>query len=617
MKNEVFLALQEAGQKSAATLIHELNPNGYWLGELSSSALSTSVATFALSQHPDFADYRAIAAGIKWLVDHQNLDGGWGDTPAAPSNVSTTLLAWAALTAETGIPHYCNAIRQAEQWLCKYTQHGIGIALPGSKIASAVLHHYGQDRTFSTPILAMLALAERLGNSKASWDYVPQLPFEAVLVPHQLWAMLGLPVVSYAMPALIGLGRLKHFYAPSKYCFWMNMLRDYAIPKAMKTLQNMQPESGGFLEAIPLTGFVSMSLSAIREYKHPVAQKAAKFLINAQREDGSWPIDMNLSVWLTSLSLEALTISHGNDSLAIPYQTEIAHWLFSQQSQRIHPFTYARPGGWGWSHLQGAVPDGDDTSMALAAIRKLGKITSNQIQAGIQGISWLLSIQNADYGIPTFCRGWTKLPFDQSCPDITAHALYAMAAWVHDLPAKWQKRVQKAIKQMIQYLTRNQAADGSWLPLWFGNPDDPQHQNRTYGTSQVISALSKVSCLGWPEVLGNCQRAIVWCVQNQNPDGGWGSRLHVQSQIEETALAIAALCDAREAYLKTAWQSEYDLAIENGLQWLLQATNQGQNFPASPIGLYFASLWYSEKLYPLIFTVAAFRKAILQFQNVS
>ena len=42
-----------------------------------------------------------------------------------------------------------------------------------------------------------------------------------------------------------------------------------------------------------------------------------------------------------------------------------------------------------------------------------------------------------------------------------------------------------------------------------------------------------------------------------------------------------------------------------GTAWLVQHTHGGQEFPPSPIGLYFARLWYFEKLYPLIFAVSA------------
>ena len=35
----------------------------------------------------------------------------------------------------------------------------------------------------------------------------------------------------------------------------------------------------------------------------------------------------------------------------------------------------------------------------------------------------------------------------------------------------------------------------------------------------------------------------------------------------------------------------------------------------APIGFYFAKLWYFEALYPLIFTVAALRKAAAMCEN--
>jgi squalene-hopene/tetraprenyl-beta-curcumene cyclase len=46
-------------------------------------------------------------------------------------------------------------------------------------------------------------------------------------------------------------------------------------------------------------------------------------------------------------------------------------------------------------------------------------------------------------------------------------------------------------------------------------------------------------------------------------------------------------------------------AVVLGANWLIDATRGGTTFPASPIGVYFASLWYCERLYPLIFTVDA------------
>ncbi|MFO0796557.1 MAG: hypothetical protein U0804_03710 [Gemmataceae bacterium] len=45
------------------------------------------------------------------------------------------------------------------------------------------------------------------------------------------------------------------------------------------------------------------------------------------------------------------------------------------------------------------------------------------------------------------------------------------------------------------------------------------------------------------------------------------------------------------------------------MAWLVEAVETGRFREASPIGFYFAKLWYFEKLYPLIFTVAALGRA--------
>ena len=46
-------------------------------------------------------------------------------------------------------------------------------------------------------------------------------------------------------------------------------------------------------------------------------------------------------------------------------------------------------------------------------------------------------------------------------------------------------------------------------------------------------------------------------------------------------------------------------AICRGISWLIARTDHGRSFEPSPIGFYFAKLWYWEQLYPLIWTVGA------------
>ncbi len=51
-------------------------------------------------------------------------------------------------------------------------------------------------------------------------------------------------------------------------------------------------------------------------------------------------------------------------------------------------------------------------------------------------------------------------------------------------------------------------------------------------------------------------------------------------------------------------------AVARGLRWLVGRVEDGSYLDPSPIGFYFAKLWYFEKLYPLVFTVGALGRAL-------
>ena len=112
--------------------------------------------------------------------------------------------------------------------------------------------------------------------------------------------------------------------------------------------------------------------------------------------------------------------------------------------------------------------------------------------------------------------------------------------------------------------------------------------------AHVVRALRALTPGRLPERSALAGRGTTWLLEAQNPDGGWGGAADVPSSIEETALAVAALDPATSA-----------AAIQRGTAWLADHTQGGTRFDATPIGLYFARLWYSERLYPVIFTVQA------------
>ncbi len=595
--------LRGAWHRVCDLLRDEMNDAGHWRGELSASALSTATATFAihcvLTQRPDLASpawRQRRSDGLDWLTRHANHDGGWGDTVRSASHPSTTTLCWATLSA-AGEERHRPAIEAAAGWM----RHHFGSLDPAS-LGHGIEGIYGEDRTFSAPILAMCSLAGVLGDPGQALRRTPGLPFELATLPQRLFGFLGLPVVSYALPALIAVGQLQHHHAPSHNPL-LRWLRRSCRAVTLRRLGALQPTSGGYLEAIPLTSFVTMCLAGSGQVDHPVVQRSLAFLADSVADDGSWPIDIDLATWVTSLSIQGLSPADGlPQGLDEATLHRLKEWLLAQQFREIHPFTGAAPGGWAWTDLPGGVPDADDTPAALLALRHFDDADGRCRRAAEAGVQWLIQLQNRDGGIPTFCRGWGKLPFDRSSPDLTAHTLRAFAAWRQSLPPSLSGAVESSALRALEYLRRSQRQDGSWVPLWFGNEKAPEQENPTYGTAKVLRALDTL--LTWhPQAMAQeASRAEAWLLEAQNDDGGWGGAAGVVSSMEETALAVEALASRRGQHVERA--------VQGGAAYLMQCLETAAHLEPTPIGFYFANLWYFEKLYPLAFTAAALGRVL-------
>ncbi len=610
--------LDQAITATRAHLLSLRNAEGHWEGELSSSALSTATAIVALSLVDGEAHETLITSGARWLLTHQNKDGGWGDTTISKSNLSTTLLCWSALTL-VAKEHACRcpddvasrggsalpiaaAFARCEPWI----REQVGSLEPDA-LCRAVIGRYGKDKTFSVPILMTCALGGRLGEDRAAWRRVLALPFELAALPRTWFGAVGLPVVSYALPALIAIGHARFYHAPPAWWNPLRWLRGMLWPKIRPMLKALQPSTGGYLEATPLTSFVTMALAGAGQKDHPCVPDAVRFLAASQRSDGSWPIDTNLATWATTLSVKALDHELTHDE-----RSSVKAWLLNQQYKVVHPFTNAAPGGWAWTNLPGGVPDADDTCGALIALWLLCDSDEERrelIPVVEAGINWLLNLQNRDGGMPTFCRGWGTLPFDRSTSELTAHALRAYGLWKEVVSLAMQLRIEKSCQRGLSSLTRHQRKDGAWIPLWFGNENAPDEDNPMHGTAMVVMGLAQVyrDYAGAKELLLGGVSYLTSC---QLPDGGWGGAKGVVATIEETANAVSAL----SACLLTNTIPPKQVimvreVLQRGVFWLLEHTTNGTEFPQAPIGLYFAKLWYHEKVYPVIWTLSALQSA--------
>lgn len=596
--------LSRARDAAVAALLRERGPAGHWTGELSASALSTATAVVALA----LASRRSIGErarleplierGYVWLAQHQNNDGGWGDTLRSHSNISTTALVWAALGLEEARGGHAAAADAAGRWLTRAAG-----SLAPEALVDAIERRYGDDRTFSIPILTMCALCGRLGPQPEAWRFVRQLPFELAALPQAWFGAMRLPVVSYALPALIAIGQVRHGLRPTTNPV-ARAVRERGRARTLRKLQQLQPENGGFLEATPLTSFVVMSLAALGLTDNPVVLRGVRFIVSSARPDGSWAIDTNLATWVSTLSLNALDAAR-ETRLPVAERSALRDWLLGQQYRAIHPYTLAAPGGWAWTDLPGGVPDADDTPGAILTLLQLDPgsvVVKSAVEAAVV---WLIDLQNADGGIPTFCRGWGRLPFDRSSPDLTAHTLRAWRASRGTVSGQVRQRIEKAQKRALRFLLQTQRDDGSWRPLWFGHQDHPTEENPLYGTSRVVLALVEQTHDG--EMGPALARALGWLVAAQHPAGGWSAAAGALPSVEETGLVVEALAGA---WHHGANDPALAAALSRGAAWLAEAIEQERWRLPTPIGFYFAKLWYFERLYPLIFATAALTRCL-------
>ena len=130
-------------------------------------------------------------------------------------------------------------------------------------------------------------------------------------------------------------------------------------------------------------------------------------------------------------------------------------------------------------------------------------------------------------------------------------------------------------------------------------------RNPVYGTSRKWLQLFEVS----PEPNARDRSLSVEATRissfvTQNPDGGWGGEYGCtleRSKRLRWRLETMLLSDP--------YWNRANLTAEQGLLWLIERVENGTYREPTPIGFYFAKLWYFESLYPLIFTVAALRRA--------
>ena len=207
--------------------------------------------------------------------------------------------------------------------------------------------------------------------------------------------------------------------------------------------------------------------------------------------------------------------------------------------------------------------------------------------------------------MPTFCRGWGTLPFDRSSTDLSAHAILAWSAWYKKFPPVLRRRIDRGIGR--RFVISATSSAGTEPGLRCGSATSMRRTTKTRPTAQAACCVCAAPGIE-PDRrtgldFGRLSRAGAGYWALQNTDGGWGGAIATPSSIEETALALESAHGGANSDGSRPLRTRS--AITRGVNWLVIETDRGRQFPPTPIGFYFAKLWYFERLYPLIYTVAA------------
>ncbi len=561
--------LERSIARAREALLGSQHSDGHWRFDLEADC--TIPAEYILMMHyMDEIDDELSAKIAVYLREHQCEDGGWNLYCGGDFDLSCSVKVYYALKLAGDSPDDPHMVRARK----------------------IILAHGGAARSnvFTRITLALFG--------QIPWRGVPFIPAEIVLLPG--WFPFHLSKVSYwsrtvMVPLFIlctlkpraknprqvhirelfttppekerdyfpirsplnrvfleldKVGRFLEHFVPSS-------VRKRAIKKAEKWfierlngtdgLGGIFPAMVNALEALELLGY-----PADQPYRVDAKRALEKLLVIGENSAFCQPC---LSpVWDTCLASAALletTAEEPTDDLLLALD-----WLKERQlADEPGDWRVRRPnlkgGGWAFEYENPHYPDLDDTAVIAWVMHRTGM--ERYRESVRMAADWVDGMQSKNGGFSSFDADNTyyylnEIPFadhgallDPPTSDLTARCITLLAQ---------VDRVgyRKAIAKGIDFLKREQEADGSWFGRW--------GTNYIYGTWSVLVALEAA---GEDPSQTYIRRAVEWLKSAQRPDGGWGEPCSTywdptlaghdcDSTSFQTAWAMLGLMAAGEAY---------------------------------------------------------------------
>jgi squalene-hopene/tetraprenyl-beta-curcumene cyclase len=587
---------------------------GYWLFELEADC--TIPAEYILMMHflddidESLQTRMAVYLRAGQVIDGAAAHGGWPLYYGGAFDISCSVKAYYALKLAGDDPEAPH-MRRAR---------------------SAILAFGGAARANVFTRIALALFGE------LPWRGVPYIPVEIMLLPR--WFPFHIDKVSYwsrtvmvplfilctykplaKNPLKVGIRELfttppeferRYFHLPpgrdgplSKAFLLLDRcarLIDPLIPRAMRAAATRRAEAwilerlngedglGAIFPAMVNALEALMLLGHRRDDPRLVAAKRALQKLVVENGPGAYCQPCVSPIWDTALA--SLAMQEAGDAAACGAADRALDWLKERQILEAKgDWQISRPalrgGGWAFQFSNSHYPDLDDTAVIVWAMQRAADPTRHA-RSIERALDWLVGMQSSNGGFAAFDVDnvhyrLNQIPFadhgallDPPTSDVTARVVTALA-----LVGRACDR--EALRRGIDFLRREQAADGSWFGRW--------GTNFVYGTWSVLAAMAQAG-IGADDTA--VHRAVKWLEQRQNSDGGWGesndSYAHppgvgeiVPSTAHQTAWALLGLLAAGQAD---------SLAVRRGVDHLLR-TRQPDGLWSDP--------WFTAPGFPRVF----------------
>ncbi len=566
-------------RRACEHLLSLQDPAGWWQGELQTN-VTMDAEDMLLREFLGVRRSDETERSASWIRSQQRADGTWANFYGGPGELSTTIEAYWALRLAGDAPEE-EHMRRASSFV--RAQGGIERA-----------------RVFTHVWLALFGLW--------SWDEVPALPPEIVLLPG--WVPLNVyDFACWARQTIVALSLVKAHRPVRPLGFELTELTAASAPSPEGRVGGDpdrapgSPVGGDASAAAPTSSSAQGRLLAgldrvLRAYEQrPIGAlrrlalgRAERWIVRRQEADGSWGgiqppwVYSLMALHLGGYPLEHPVMRRGLDGLD-RFMVE----------DRDDSRGVGAPAGLS-RRLEACQSPVWDTALAMVALADAGLPADDP--AMVRAAEWLLGEEvtaTGDWGVarPGLAPGGWAFEFaNVNYPDVddTAEAVLALHRVRSALSptsnggahgARLRASIDAAIGRAARWAQGMQSSGGGWgafdadntralvreLPfLDFGEVIDEPSADVTAHAVEMLAALD---LLDTPAA----RRGVRWLISEQEPDGSWFGRWGV-NHVYGTGAAVPALIAAGVA--------PEEACIRRAVAWLQRHQNDDGGWGEDP-----------------------------------